>query len=119
MSWNFCTSGAVIHKAGTGASSAIVLSGAILQEWYDQAEAQLCAATRYDWVTNSGAVLTNFKGIIGDAISDLCAMKIINYDMSGYTSRMEAQTMLDVLRDDYLRCVEVLKDDKNKEKMGV
>ena len=26
-------------------------------------------------------------------------MKIINYDMSGYTSRVEAQTMLDVLKD--------------------
>jgi hypothetical protein len=35
-------------------------------------------------------------------------MSIINYDMSGFTSRAEALTMLNVLRDQFTRATELL-----------
>ena len=40
--------------------------------------------------------------------SNMVAMYIINYNMSGYTSRMEALKMLDVLRDGFVKAIELL-----------
>jgi len=117
MSWTLTTSGAAISKAGYGANSTIVASTATLAKWSDQAEGALITNTRYDWVTNIGSVGTYFKPILDDTISDMVAMKIINYDMGGYTSRSEAQTMLDVLNDNKNKNIAVLKEEKSKEKM--
>jgi len=117
MSWTLCTSGAAISKAGTGVNSDIRISGAILAAWSDQAEGVANAITRKDWIADYAGVKANFKGILSDLSSDLIATRIVNYDMSGYTSRSEAQTILDVLRDNIIRNIETLKDDKNKEVM--
>jgi hypothetical protein len=115
MSWTLSISGAAIDKAGANASTAVTLSGAVLDRWSDMAEATLSTITRYDWVANYSSVKTNFKQILSDVVSDMVAMKIIAFDMSGYTSRMEATTMLDVLKDNITKNIEVLRDDKNKE----
>lgn len=117
MSWTLSTSGAAISKAGVNANTALIASAATLAKFSDEAEAMLCGHTRKDWVAEYANVTTNFKGILDDTISDIIAMKIINYDMSGFTSRLEAQTMLDVIRDNLVRNLDTLKDDKNKEKM--
>ena len=117
MSWTLCSSGACISKAGANANSSVIASGAILADWSDQAEGLINTSTRYDWTANIASVSANFKPILADTCSDLIAMKIINYDMSGYTSRAEATTMLDVLKDNSVRGIEILKDEKNKDKM--
>ena len=119
MSWTLTTSGAAIRKAGAGMNTIFnQASGAtILQNWSDQAESSISASTRRDWVGLSASTLTNFKAVLDDCASDIIALKIINYDMVGYTSRVEAQTMLDVIRDNYVRNLEILKLDQNKEVM--
>lgn len=117
MSWTLSTSGAAISKAGFHSNSVVRLSGATLDKWSDQAEGTLNAITRKDWVADYASVKANFKPILDDTISSMVAMNIINYDMGGYTSRQEAQTMLDYLRDTINRNLDALKDDKNKEKM--
>lgn len=119
MAWTLCTSGAAIQKAGVGANSTITTSGAVLKEWSDQVEGSINAETRQNWISDYSNVPEGFKGILAEAASSFIGMKIINYDMSGYTSRSEAQTMLDVLRDQYRGSIAVLKDEKNKENMGV
>lgn len=113
MSFNLTTSGACIAKAGINAN----VSGALLATWCDQAEATLSMLTRKDWVNDYSIINTNFKNTLNDVVSDMVAMKIINYDMSGFTSRLEAQTMLDVLRDNKEKCIEALKNDNIKEVM--
>jgi len=120
MSWTLCTSGAAFFKAGLGMNDLFNTSGAYIDyvyEWSNQAEASVNAITRKDWTADYASVGANFKEILGDVVSDLIAMKIICFDMSGYTSRTEAQTMLDVLRDNISRNLETLKDQKNQEKM--
>jgi hypothetical protein len=119
MSWELCTSGQAIAKAGANANVNIIgLSGVtIIGKFYDEAAASVNTISRRDWLALSGATTANFKAVIADLISDIVAMKIINYDMSGYTSRLEAQTMLDVIRDNVMRNIDSIKDDKNKEKM--
>jgi len=50
------------------------------------------------------------KAILSDAASSLAAMYVINYDLSGFTSRVEAETMLDLLRDSFMRDINELKE---------
>ena len=115
MSWTLCTSGAAISKAGTNANSDIKISGAILAEWSNEVEGTINTITRKDWITNKASA--NFSGALADLASDLIATKIINYDMSGYTSRLEAQTMLDILNNNINKNFKALEDERNKEKM--
>lgn len=117
MAWTFCTSGAAIRKAGAGANSTITASGAALRQFSEQAEASINAETRKDWTSGYDNIKANFKDALQLAESSFIGMMIINYDMGGYTSRSEAQTMLDVLRDQYRGTISVLKDEKVKENM--
>ena len=115
MSFTLCTSGAIIFKAGANASSAATTSGAMLADFCDEAEGQFCFRTRFDWVANWADVGANFKPAIADAVSDLAAMKVMNYDMSGYTSRQEAGTMLDILNNNSTQIVTDAKDFKTQD----
>jgi len=119
MSWGLTTSGACVRKAGKNCSSDLlgISGGAILINWGDQAESDICARTRRDWITLSGSTKASFKGILDDTASDMVATKMISYDMSGYTSRLEAQTMLDVMNDNINKNIKTLDEDKNKEVM--
>jgi len=117
MSWTLSTSGAAILKAGANANATIIASAASLATWSDEAEGTLSTMTRKDWVTDYSTIKTNFKPILSDVVSDMVAMKIINYDMSGYTSRTEAQTMLDFLDDNVNAMVKILNEDNKKENM--
>lgn len=112
-----CLSGAAITKAGLNANSAITLSGTMLDKWSEEVEGFICTATRKDWLSSSLILNPNFSGILADTASDLIAMKIIGYDMFSYPSRAEAQTILDVLRDNSERNMEILKDEMNREAM--
>jgi hypothetical protein len=76
------------------------------------AEGTLCANSRYDWVTNYTSVSTIGKEFLRDVCSSLAAIYVINYDMSGYTSRVEAQVMLDVNWTIVREGLNLLRDDK-------
>ena len=117
MSWTLTSSHAAIVKAGKNANTTLIADGASMAILSDQAEGLINTATRKDWVTDYAAVTTNFKPILDDVASDLIAMKIINYDMSGYSSRLEAGTMLDFLSDNSGRSLKILGETENKEVM--
>jgi len=113
MSWTLTTSGAAIIKAGPNVNADIITSGAFLAKWSDDSEGQIIAATRRDWVTDYASVPTGVKGILSDVCSSMIAKQIICYDMSGYTSRQEATTMLDVHDDLVQKGFSTLKDFKS------
>ena len=113
MAWTLTTSGACLSKAGANAT----ISSAALVIWSNQAESALSLITRKDWVADYSTITANFKQVLSDVVSDMVAMRIITYDMSGYTSRTEAETMLDVLRDNITRGIEVLREQKHQEVM--
>lgn len=110
MSFNICTSQAIIRKAGANASATATASSALLADYCDQAESTICMRTRKDWITDWANVDTNIKPSVSEAVAAIAAMSIINYDMSGYTSRAEAQTMLDVLNNEASQIIKDLKD---------
>ena len=116
MSFTFCVvSGAIIQKAGANASSSVTTSGSMLANFSDYAEGIIIAETRRNWLNNYSTLISGMKWILADCATDLAAMKVINYDMSGYTSRAEAQTMLDVLKDNANKNMQTLKDFKSNE----
>ena len=119
MSWTLCTSGAAIAKAGANANSDIIVYDGtnknIMDEWSNQAEGFLNAETRYDWIASSGTA--NFTAALSDVVSSKVANNIIAYDMSGYTSRAEAQTMLDVNENIIRKGIATLNKKENQEKM--
>ncbi len=120
MPWTFTTSEGILIKAGENNSvrSSSISSGILLQ-FSNEAEAIINAETRKDWIAEYGNIGANFKDALGIAASSLAGNMVIIYNMSGYTSRAEAQTMLDVNRDNYRIAVAVLKGSKTKETMGV
>lgn len=104
MAFAFATSGAAILKAGANASSAITINAAALDLWGDEADALIRATGRNDF--------SSVKEVCDMIETAYVAQKIINYDMSGYTSRSEAQTMLDILENDIQRGLKLISDDK-------
>ena len=113
MPWTLTTSGACLARAGLKAN----ISNGNLLGYSDDAEAVINTATRKDWVADYSTVTANFKKILNHCASSMVAMDIINFDLSSFSSRNEAETMLDFLRDGIVRDLEILKDDKNKEVM--
>jgi len=110
MTATLCASGAVILKAGKNAPT--LITEAQYDQLINQAEAFINTSSRYDWVTNYASIPATTKQILEDAASSMAAIALINYDMSGYTSRTESQVMLDVNWSRLVECINLLRDDK-------
>lgn len=112
MTWTLTTSGAAILKAGANASTAITTSGSALLTLCTEAEGMILTETRKDFITNYSSLPDGIKNILSRITSAEIAKNIISYDMAGYTSRQEAGTMLDVLDDQIIKGMTILKDFK-------
>ena len=105
----------ILLRVGTAASATVKAAG-----WFDtiiiDVEAVINCATRYDWSTkDAAATLTaTVRGILVDTGACLAAIEGIIWDMSGYTSRIEAEDMINVLRDIALRNISILRDKKTQ-----
>jgi hypothetical protein len=74
-------------------------------------EASINSATRYNWSDAFTAGLNaDVEGILTETGACMCANKVIKADMSGYTSRGEAESMMVVNRDTYLRNLQFLRN---------
>jgi len=118
MAFNYCTSGAIVTKAGSNVSSTAIASSAIMQQFSNEAEAFINVMTRHDWAT-APLPSTNYLGILSEVASDLAATMLIAYDMSGYTARGEAEDMINILYDRAMKGIKMLADYKTKETLGV
>ena len=99
MSFTLCTSGAIVMKAGANVSSVAKASGAILQQYSEDAEGFIYNNTRYDWVANYAGLSTAAKTVLSDITSSRAAISLMSYDPSGYTSRGEYEDVVNVLWD--------------------
>lgn len=114
-SWTLCTSGAIVIKAGANCNSTAAASNAILSQYYDEAESLFNVATRTNWTDKYASLNADIKNIISGGVSSKAGMLLIEYDPSGYSSLAEAQTMLDVLSDNYDECVKTVIEGNKKE----
>ena len=105
------TEAEIIQKAGTGKSPSFdttMMTAAALQ-----AESVVNCVCRFNF---SDAVTTGLntdvEQILSDIVSSFAAVQAIAYDMSGYTSRIEAEDMINVNRDTALRGLQIIRDKK-------
>jgi len=104
-------SGPVLVKAGANVSSVMTVdAGKEVEQFIREAESYVNAVTRINISGPYAALPEEVKHIYNDVISSKAAMNCIAYDMSGYTSRYEAETMLDVLNDSVLKGISLLKN---------
>ena len=107
----FATTVEIQRKAGANAS-ATSKAEAYTNDYISQAEAEINSSVRYNFSDNFATLNADTKNILKEAASNLAAIYVITYDMSGFDSRIEAEDMINVLRDSYLRCIKVLRDKK-------
>ena len=105
----------ILLRVGTNASATVKAAG-----WFDtiilDQEAIINIATRYDWSAADTATTldASTRGILVDTGAALAAIIGISWDMSGYTSRIEAEDMVNILRDIALRNMSLLRDKKQQ-----
>ena len=110
----FATTAEVERKSGASASS-VSKAEAYVNDYMTQVESLINAVTRFNWSDAYTGLNTDTKGLLKEVASDLAAIYVIQYDMSGFTSRTEAEDMINVLRDAALRGMSLLRDKKTKE----
>jgi len=110
----FATTAEVQRKAGSGAS-ATSKAEAYTNDFMTQVESFINAATRYNWSDAYSGLNVDVKGILKEIASNLAAIYVIQYDMSGYSTRVEAEDLINILRDAALRGLSVLRDKKTEE----
>lgn len=108
----------ILLRVGTNASATVKAAG-----WFDtiilDVEAVINCLTRYDWSTADAAstLNTTVRGILIDTGACLAAIEGISWDMSGFTSRIEAEDMINILRDIAMRNMSILRDKKTQDFM--
>lgn len=111
----FATSDEILVKAGENYD--VGITEARINALCLQVEAEINASTRYNWSDAYAGLNADAKGILAEAASNMVAIYIISYNMSGFTTRTEAEDIINVLRDGYLRCVSLLRDKKTQDWM--
>ncbi len=73
-------------------------------------ESTINVKTRKNWSDAFGTLNADVKGLLTDTGACLCAIYVIQYDMSGFTSLEEATTMCDILWATANRNMQILAD---------
>lgn len=81
--------------------------------WMDQVEAFLCVLMRYNIVDAYTGLNEDVKRIFSEYAARYCAVQGIAYNMAGFTSRVEAENMINVHVYRMEKLEELLKDQKN------
>ena len=107
----FCTTAEVERKAGANCS-ATSKAEAYTNDYVSQAESHINCLCRYNFSDNYAALNADVKSLLKEIASNLAAIYVIQYDMSGFTTRIEAEDMINILRDAALRGLSILRDKK-------
>ena len=77
-----------------------------------QAESHINIISRYNWSDNYAGLNADVKGILSDLESDIVGMYLVMFNMAGYTSRIEAEDMINVLWARSKQTMKLLADQK-------
>lgn len=112
----FATTAEVQRKAGENVD-ATGNTEAIINDYMTQVESYINCATRLNWSDAYAGLNVDVKGILKECASNLAAIYLIQYNMAGYTSRVEAESMINILYKKAMDCIELLKEQKVREFM--
>lgn len=105
----FATTLEVQRKAGANASTTSNVE-AYINDFMTQAESYINIATGKNWSDIYTTLNTDVKGILKEAASNLAAIYVITYNMSGFTSRIEAEDMINILLFRTNQVIKILKE---------
>ena len=107
----YTTNALVEYKIGANAS-AVSKTEAYTNEYIAQAEAYINVITEKIWAVDTAAFAAlnaQVSKLLSEAASNLAAIYVIQYDMSGFTTRIEAEDMINILFARFVQCIELLK----------
>ena len=107
----FATTAEVQRKTGEGASL-VSNTEAYINQYMTEAESEINSVCRYNFSDAYAGLNADTKGILKQVASNMAAIYVIQYDMSGYASRIEAEDMINILRDAVQRGLKTLRDKK-------
>ena len=114
----FATHKEILAKAGANVNTVLSAADAaadlLLNQFITEAESVINIMTRKNYSDTYSTLNVDVKGALKLAASTYAGMDCINYDMSGYTSRFEAETMMDVLYEKFLGAISILQDKKTE-----
>ena len=110
----FASTAEVSRKAGAGASSTSNVE-AYINQFMTEAESLINATVRFNYSDVYSTLNVDVQGILKMAASAWAAVSVIRFDMSGFTSRQEALTMINSLLFEYKTAIIELKDKKTEE----
>ena len=106
----FATSDEILVKAGENYDTSI--TEARINALCLQVESLINCICRYNFSDAYSTLNADGRGILSEVASNIIAIYIITFNMSGYTSRVEAEDMINILRDAALRGLSLLRDVK-------
>ncbi len=109
----FATTAEIVRKAGANAS-ATATDEAYTNDFISQAESKINCETRNNWSDAYSTLNVDVKMILKEAGSNLAAIYVIEYDMSGFTSRAEAELKVKILYRLYKDAIKLLQDQQVK-----
>ncbi len=88
-----------------------------INAWCLQVESFINITSRYDWSGKFTAAATTTLStsvwhLLGEAESNLVAIYGIQYNMSGFTTILEAEDMINILWARFQACIRLLQDQK-------
>ena len=108
MAYIMTTEIEIIQKAGAGKAAGFGTTEMTASNL--RAESIINCATRRNWSDDFSTLNVDVKQILSDFCSSFAAIEAVAYDMSGYTTRIEAEDIINVLRDSMLRDMQILRD---------
>ena len=113
----FETTAEVERKAGAKVSS-VSKAEAYVDDYMTQAESLINTLCKFNFSDSYAGLNTDVKGILKEVSSNIAAIYAISYDMSGFTTNIQAEDMINILRDAALRGLSVLRDRKGQDFMA-
>lgn len=99
----------ILTKIGAGANA--TASGQdFVRNYARNALATLNCRTTHNWTDEASTLSEDTKYFLTEIISSMAAIDVVNYDVTGYESRLEAQQIIDNLREIVEKYTEELKD---------
>ena len=105
------------YKTGAGVNG-VAIAETFANSYIAQAESLINITCRKVFAVDTtafAALPATTKQLLTEVASNIAAIYAITYDLSGFTSRVEAEDMINILRDAALRGLAVLRDKKAQE----
>ena len=110
----FATTAEVERKAGKNVST-VSKAEVYVNQYMAEAESLINNVCRFNFSDVYSSLNGDTKETLKEISTNIAAIYAIQYDMGGFTSRIEAEDMINILRDAALRGLAILRDKKVQE----